>query len=123
MGWVLYVATMSGCGRPGCGDAASATVGFDGARRAAWLHPLDEPEATGRLCQRHADSFRVPKGWRFFDYRQPEATADVGKPRPVTRSKGQPQPTLVAAPGIDVDDLLDVHTPLLERAFRGAQAS
>jgi hypothetical protein len=96
---------MTGCGRPGCGAPASATVGFDGARRAAWLHPLDEPEATGRLCQRHADSFRVPNGWRFFDYRRPEAARDV------------------AAPAIHVDDLLDVHTPLLERAFRGARAS
>jgi hypothetical protein len=29
----------------------------------------------------------------------------------------------VAAPGSHLDDLLDVHTPLLERAFRGARAS
>jgi hypothetical protein len=96
---------MAGCGRPGCGAPASATLGFDGARRAAWLHPLDEPEATGRLCQRHADSFRVPLGWRFFDYRQPAATRD-----------------LVAARR-DIDDLLDARTPLLERAFGSARAS
>jgi hypothetical protein len=31
--------------------------------------------------------------------------------------------TAAARPGSDVDDLLDAHTPLLERAFRGARAS
>lgn len=97
-------------------------MGYDGARRAAWLHPLDEPEATGRLCQRHADSFRVPKGWRFFDYREPDATADAPDRQEVQRG-AQPTPALVAAPGIDLDDLLDAQSPLLERAFRGARAS
>jgi hypothetical protein len=97
-------------------------MGYDGARRAAWLHPLDEPEATGRLCQRHADSFRVPKGWRFFDYRQPEAAPEASAP-PDGLGAAQPEPALVAAPGIDLDDLLDAQSPLLERAFRGARAS
>jgi hypothetical protein len=64
-----------------------------------WLHPLDEPEATGRLCKAHADSLRPPRGWRFFDYREP----------------AEPQP--------NVTDLLDARSPLLERAFRGARAS
>jgi hypothetical protein len=87
-----------------------------------WLHPLDEPEATGRLCQRHADSLRAPLGWRFLDYRQPGATDEVGERRP-PRPARQPEPALVAASGIDVDDLLDASTPLLERAFRGIRAS
>jgi hypothetical protein len=64
-----------------------------------WLHPLDEPEATGRLCQQHADSLRPPRGWRFFDYREQ------------------------ADPGPNVTDLLDARSPLLARAFRGARAS
>ena len=62
-------------------------------------HPLDEPEATGRLCRVHADSLRPPCGWRFFDYREP------------------------AQPDSEVADLLDARSPLLERAFWGARAS
>jgi hypothetical protein len=113
---------MSGCGRPGCNAPAAATIGFDGTRRAVWLHPLDEPEATGHLCQRHADSLRPPLGWRFLDYRQPGATDEVGERRPRRPAK-QPVPALVAGSGIDVDGLLDASSPLLERAFRGARAS
>jgi hypothetical protein len=90
---------MRGCGRPGCSAPAAAAIGFDSARRAVWLHPLDEPEATGRLCKVHADSLRPPRGWRFFDYRE----------------QAEPQP--------NVTDMLDARSPLLERAFRGAQAS
>ena len=90
---------MSGCGRPGCNAPAAATIGFDASRRTVWLHPLDEPEATGRLCRVHADSLQPPRGWRFFDYREP--------------SERQP----------NVTDLLDARSPLLERAFRGARAS
>src|ERR671924_2409241 len=97
---------MRGCGRPGCDAPAAATIGFDGRRRAAWLHPLDEPEATGRLCQRHANTFRVPRGWRFFDYRDADAMAEA--PEVVEApSEAQPKPALVAASGIDLDDLLD----------------
>jgi Protein of unknown function (DUF3499) len=113
---------MTGCGRPGCGAPASATMGYDGARRAAWLHPLDEPEATGRLCQRHADSFRVPRGWRFFDYRETDAAPEAAE-RSERQRGAQPKPALVAASGIDLDDLLDAQSPLLERAFQGARAS
>lgn len=90
---------MSGCGRPGCNAPAAAAIGFDSARQAVWLHPLDEPEATGRLCRVHADSLRPPRGWRFFDYREP------------------------ALPDSEVTGLLDARSPLLERAFRGARAS
>jgi Protein of unknown function (DUF3499) len=113
---------MRGCGRPECNEPAAAAIGFDNSRRAVWLHPLDEPEATGRLCQRHADSLRPPQGWRFFDYRQPESTAEAPKRRSRPRAK-QPEPALVAGSGIDVDGLLDASTPLLERAFRGVRAS
>jgi Protein of unknown function (DUF3499) len=90
---------MRGCGRPGCNAPAAAAIGFDSARQAVWLHPLDEPEATGRLCKVHADSLRPPRGWRFFDYREP------------------------AEPDPEVTDLLDARSPLLERAFRSARAS
>jgi hypothetical protein len=90
---------MRGCGRPGCNAPAAAAIGFDVARRVVWLHPLDEPEATGRLCRTHADSLRPPQGWKLFDYREP--------------SEAEP----------NVTDLLDARSPLLERAFRGARAS
>jgi hypothetical protein len=90
---------MRGCGRPGCNAPAAAAIGFDATRQTVWLHPLDEPEATGRLCRVHADSLRPPQGWRFFDYREP----------------GEQQ--------ANVTDLLDARSPLLERAFRGARAS
>ena len=115
---------MRGCGRPECNEPAAAAIGFDNSRRAVWLHPLDEPEATGRLCQRHADSLRPPQGWRFFDYRQPEAAEAAGAAKPSRpRRTKQPEPALVSGSGIDVDGLLDASTPLLERAFRGARAS
>jgi hypothetical protein len=99
---------MRGCGRPGCTEPAAAALGFDTFRRAVWLHPLDEPEATGRLCLRHADATRPPRGWRLFDYRQPESAVTELVP--------------VGARD-DFDDLLDARTPLLERAFRGVRAS
>jgi hypothetical protein len=116
---------MRGCGRPGCDAPAAATIGFDGTRRVVWLHPVDEPEATGRLCQRHADSLNPPLGWRFLDHRQAGATDEVAdrRPRRPRRPEKQPVPALVAGAGIDVDDLLDASSPLLERAFRGARAS
>jgi hypothetical protein len=90
-----------------------------------WLHPLDEPEASARLCRHHADSLVAPLGWRFFDYREPaaaqrridELTVRRPEPEPI------PEPALAGAARDDFDDLLDAHTPLLERAFRGARAS
>jgi len=99
---------MRGCGRPGCNEPAAAAIGFDAARRAVWLHPLDEPEATGRLCLHHADATRPPRGWRLFDYRRPESVVDELVP---ARARSE------------LDDMLDARTPLLERAFRGARAS
>jgi putative peptide zinc metalloprotease protein len=65
------VHAMRGCGRPGCNAPAAAAMGFNRARQAVWLRPLDEPEATVRLCRAHADSLRPPRGWQFFDYREP----------------------------------------------------
>ena len=123
-------------------------LGFDASRRLAWFAPLDEAVGrhSGELCQRHAESMVVPKGWWLDDQRvEPQlftpppiahsATAEAGrvsKRSAVTETEPEPLPLEEApapsdpqewAPRFDRDDdldgLLDAGTPLLGRAFSG----
>ncbi|RPI04976.1 MAG: DUF3499 family protein, partial [Actinobacteria bacterium] len=57
--------------RPECADPAVVLLGFDASRRLAWFAPLDEAVGrhSGELCQRHAESMVVPKGWWLDDQR------------------------------------------------------
>jgi hypothetical protein len=50
---------------------ASATLVYDYANRSAWLDDLSpEPHPmTHDLCDRHATSLSVPRGWRLDDRR------------------------------------------------------
>ena len=60
------------CARPGCGEPACATLGYDYANRTVWLvEPLaDEAHpAYYDVCRRHADSLVVPRGWQLRDRR------------------------------------------------------
>ncbi len=58
------------CARPGCGDAASATLSFQYATSTVWLDDLGAKEPhTIDLCVRHADRLAAPKGWTGHDRR------------------------------------------------------
>jgi len=60
------------CARPGCGEPASATFGYEYASRTVWLDDLaHEPHpAVYDVCGRHADSLSVPNGWQLVDRRR-----------------------------------------------------
>jgi hypothetical protein len=66
------------CARPGCSTTASATLVYDYGQRSSWLEPLtDEPHPMAYdLCDAHADSLTVPRGWRLDDRR-----ARLARPR------------------------------------------
>ncbi len=58
------------CARPGCGEAATATLSFQYVSSTVWLDDLGpkEPSAID-LCGRHADRLAAPKGWTGHDRR------------------------------------------------------
>ena len=61
------------CARPGCSDAACATLAYDYEQRITWLDPLSDeshPMAYD-LCHDHAQAMTVPRGWRLEDRRDP----------------------------------------------------
>lgn len=66
------------CARPGCSTTASATLAYDYAQRTSWLVPLAEERhpMSYDLCDVHADSLTVPRGWRLDDRR-----AEADRPR------------------------------------------
>jgi hypothetical protein len=59
------------CARPGCNQHATATLTYDYANRSAWLDRLttEGHPMTHDLCDRHAGSLSVPRGWRLDDRR------------------------------------------------------
>jgi hypothetical protein len=65
------------CARPGCGEAASATLSFQYATGTVWLDDLGPKEPSSiDLCGCHADRLAPPKGWTGEDRRKPRtATA------------------------------------------------
>jgi hypothetical protein len=64
------------CARPGCGEQASATFGYDYAHGTVFLDVLAEEAhpAVYDICRRHADSMGVPRGWHLVDRRRGPAT-------------------------------------------------
>jgi hypothetical protein len=64
------------CARPGCGEQASATFGYDYAVSTVFLDVLAEEAhpAVYDVCRRHADSLSVPRGWHLVDRRRGPAT-------------------------------------------------
>ena len=117
------------CAWFGCSAVAIATYTFDSSTRTVLLDtPFDGSARAGELCHRHAQSLSPPRGWRVEDRRPAPASAP-------------PPPTVAddveAVADADVDaegdgdraqfdseaelrTLLDVHTPLLTRAFRSS---
>jgi hypothetical protein len=59
------------CARPECNTQASATLTYDYANRSAWLERLstEDHPMTHDLCDRHASSLSVPRGWHLADRR------------------------------------------------------
>lgn len=59
------------CARPGCGEAAAATLAYDYGGQTVWLDDLAaEPvPQTYDLCRRHAKAMSVPLGWLLRDQR------------------------------------------------------
>ena len=59
------------CARPGCNQPAIATLTYDYGNRVAWIDRLsaEDHPMTHDLCERHAASMSVPKGWRLEDRR------------------------------------------------------
>ena len=85
------------CERPGCGEAASVSYGFDSDRSTVWLEALlpDGPGA-GALCRRHADAMVLPKGWWLQD-RRSDATLFTA-PEPAAPRHGLPAETAAPPP-------------------------
>jgi len=65
------------CSRPACSGLPAAWLAYDYSARCAWIDdPIDETvggpvdrSTRWPLCERHADSLRVPKGWSRVDRR------------------------------------------------------
>jgi hypothetical protein len=88
------------CDRPGCSAAATATFTFDTRELTVWLDtPKSDGARAGELCERHARALTPPRGWCLDDRRgRREAVA------------------------LELESVLDAHSPLLARAFRNAGA-
>lgn len=84
------------CGRPGCSERASVAYGMRPEDLVFWLDVLsgDDNGVGGVLCQRHADSMVVPRGWTLDDLRDPDLhlfrpppPAPALRPRPARASR------------------------------------
>lgn len=60
-----------GCARPGCSQGADATLHYRYAARTVFLERLsdDAHPMTHDMCEMHADTIRVPQGWKLIDRR------------------------------------------------------
>ena len=80
------------CARPGCAIAPAAWLAYDYEARCAWLddQPDDEKGNVSRwpLCERHADTLRVPRGWFCVDRR---GSRVVAEPEPPDASNSESQ--------------------------------
>jgi len=70
------------CARPACPGQPAAWLAYDYDARCAWLDDeasrnLD-PAQHWPLCQRHADTLRVPRGWFCVDRRAARTVAHDG---------------------------------------------
>lgn len=62
------------CERPGCSDIAAVAYGMRTEDLVFWLDVIVDANRHegGVLCQRHADSMVVPRGWTLDDLRDPD---------------------------------------------------
>ena len=68
------------CARPGCGNAAVATLTYAYADSVVWLEDLasEAHPMIHDLCSLHAGTVRVPRGWELRDGRAAEVAAAGG---------------------------------------------
>jgi len=68
------------CARPACPGAPAAWLAYDYEARCAWIddHSALTIELSHHwpLCERHADTLRVPRGWFCVDRRTGRAPAE-----------------------------------------------
>jgi hypothetical protein len=59
------------CARPGCASTATATLAYDYAAGTVWIEGLSDEShpMTHDLCEAHAASLGVPRGWVLQDRR------------------------------------------------------
>lgn len=59
------------CARPGCEELATTTLRFQPTRREALLVDVDQdaPRTSGDLCDQHALTLELPRGWQLHDQR------------------------------------------------------
>ena len=108
---------MRQCAWFGCSAVAIATYTFDSSTRTVLLDsPLDGSARAGELCQRHARSLTPPRGWRVED-RRPAPASEPAPPSVDDDGEGDRARFESEA---ELRTLLDVHTPLLARAFRSS---
>jgi hypothetical protein len=100
------------CERPGCGETASVSYGFDAERGTVWLAALtpNGGPTGGVLCRRHAEAMVLPNGWWLEDRRSdatlftaatPAPTAHTYRPKRTRRRPTEPPPLpLDAAPTV-----------------------
>jgi len=68
-GTVLHVSRL--CAKPGCDRRATATLSYAYAESTVWLEDLaaEAHPMVHDLCDLHADTVRVPRGWELRDQR------------------------------------------------------
>ena len=63
------------CSRPACAGEPAAWLAYDYGARCAWVdYQREAPSDRSShwpLCERHADTLSVPKGWSRVDRRSP----------------------------------------------------
>ncbi len=63
------------CSRPACAGEPAAWLAYDYRARCAWVdYQREAPSDRSShwpLCERHADTLSVPKGWSHVDRRSP----------------------------------------------------
>jgi hypothetical protein len=59
------------CARPGCAEAAVATLTYDYQARTGWLDPLagERHPMSYDMCDGHAGAMTVPRGWDLEERR------------------------------------------------------
>ncbi|MEZ5320801.1 MAG: DUF3499 family protein [Microthrixaceae bacterium] len=80
------------CARPQCAASATATLSYNYGERTVWIEALvREPHPMVHdLCEEHAATLRVPRGWTEIDLRTGE--------RPSASASAPASPVLPEAP-------------------------
>ncbi|MCZ7631713.1 MAG: DUF3499 domain-containing protein [Microthrixaceae bacterium] len=81
------------CARPGCSQAAVATLSYAYSESAVWLEELavEAHPMTHDLCLLHSDAVKVPRGWDLNDVRnRPAGGGSADLPLGASTAGSQP---------------------------------